>query len=823
MQDTYDGFIVHAYFDSNRTRTRLFFIGRLKGGETFAVVEDRERPGFYLRNSDRDRALGCLEKTGVRQSECGCSTIDGERCIRLSWDKVLQCRQGAQLLLDSEIRTYEADVKFPDHFLMSRNIHGSLTIRGPCREGRKVERVFINPEIRPSSWQPSLSILSVDIETDAACKEIYSIGLAFRCPWSGKEKQEVLFAGPIDTDENILGFADEKSMLKVFCDRVVDWDPDIITGWNVIDFDFRIIAERIGHFGLPFQIGRSDKPAAFLPGEKGRYHTIILPGRQVLDAVRMVRAAPERFSDYSLETVAISVLGRGKLLEKKKDESKLEALGRLYREDPVSLCRYCMEDARLVIDILDKTGLMELTIRRCMLIGISLDRAWTSIAAFDHIYIEAMHRRGKAAPTLGVDTLPVTSAPGGAILGPQTGLYDNVWVFDFKSLYPSIIRTFNIDPLSFVLPRDVSGMPEEEREHLIRAPNGACFRREAAILPELLERFFKSRDQARKKGDDIASYVFKIIMNSFYGVLGAAGSRFASGFLAGSITSLGQHLLHWCEKLLTDMGYRVLYGDTDSLFVLSGKPPDTSKEELLGESGEICIRINAELKRYIEKSFELDSFLELEFEKIYYRFFLPPVRNLSASAGREGKAESRGRAKGYAGLLLPLSELAAASREQAASEGRYGWIEVKGMEAVRRDWTDLAQTFQIGLLELVFRRVKPDSIQRFIKQIIVDIFAGKLDERLVYRKALRKPIAAYTTSRPPHVRAAGMLKLEDQRGIIEYVWTRDGPQPAALLSAPIDYGHYVEKQVKPIAKSFEEVLGMDIERLFDRDEQMWLF
>jgi DNA polymerase-2 len=605
-------------------------------------------------------------------------------------------------------------------------------------------------------------------------------------------------------------------MLMGFCDRIAQWDPDIVTGWNVIDFDFEVIARRIKHHGLPFQLGRSDTPAAFLAGEKGRFHTMILPGRQVLDAVRLVRAAPERFSDYSLETVARTLLGRGKILDFEENESRPEIITRLYNQDPVSLCSYCMEDARLVIEILEKTGLVDLTLQRCLLIGISLDRAWTSIHSFEYLYIESLHRRGLTAPSPGVDPLPGTGrAPGGAILGPRAGLYDNVWVFDFKSLYPSIIRTFNIDPLSFVAPLEVEKLEKEERDLLIKAPNGAFFTRRPAILPEILERFFESRDEAKKRGDEVASYVYKIIMNSFYGVLGARRSRFASSLIAGAITSFGHHMLHWCEDYFARKGYEVLYGDTDSLFVLSGLPQETPEEEHAEKSRELCSLINKDLDSYITESYNVKSFLDLEFEKVYYRFFLPPVRGASVN----DESGARGRAKGYAGLLVPAGKLSGFE----PPEGREGRIEVVGMEAVRRDWTELARGFQVGLLELVFRGADPDLIKEYISKVVAELYGKKLDKRLVYVKALRKPIKDYTRSKPPHVKAAEMLAPEKQRGLIRYLWTTDGPKPEGRLTGLIDYGHYVEKQLKPIADSFADVLQTDLAQLFGGEEQLELF
>jgi DNA polymerase-2 len=835
--ETFEGFIVHAYPGKGKENTRIYLVGRLRDGKTFAIVEERERPGFYLRRSDLESVKEYIHKTGGIWDESNLHTMDGEPCIRLSWNSIQQSQRAVKELGERGIRTYEGDIRFTDQFLMNHRIHGSVKIKGAYLNGRRVDKIFINPEIEPSSWYPSLSILSIDIETDPEGKMIYTIGMAFSNPTLGSEIREVHLAYPVERPlwqsgndkgsrashsktptlfqgtEWITVYPDERSMLEGFCRRVCELDPDIITGWNVIDFDFRVITERMNNYKLPMIIGRSDDPASFIRGDRGRSDTVFIPGRQVLDAVRIVRAAPERFSDYHLETVAKVVLGRQKALEIEEDENKPGAISRLYKEDPVSICKYCMDDAEMVLEILLKTGLLELTLRRCLLIGITLDRAWTSIPAFEHIYIEALHQRGFVAPTIGVDPFPTIRAEGGAILEPKTGLYDNVLVFDFKSLYPSIIRTFNIDPISFVHPEKLKDMSEADKASLIRAPNGAFFRREAAILPELLERFFENRALAKQRGDEIASFVYKIIMNTFYGVLGADGCRFASGYLSGAITSFGHHILHWCEQYIGGLGLQVIYGDTDSLFVLSGLPQKTPVEELAEKSKLLCNRINTELREYIDGTYNVSCFLELEFVKVYYRFFIPPVRS-STKAGGE---KSRGRAKGYAGLLIPVHELDGSARDSSEI------IEVVGMEAVRRDWTDLARMFQVGLLELLFRGESEAAFQLYIDDIVKRLYSGELDDKLIYRKALRKPIAEYTRTTPPHVKAASKLSSDQQRGLIHYIWTVEGPQPAGKLTARIDYEHYLEKQLKPIVQSFAGVTGINIDHLFKDGGQLKIF
>jgi len=647
---------------------------------------------------------------------------------------------------------------------------------------------------------------------------ILAVGLILACPWEERYREQVLLLHG-DGDEleaaevDIRTFGREGDLLAALRRRVLEWDPDIVTGWNVVDFDLRVIAARFAVHDLPLILGRARVPDVFLDQTRALGSRMIIHGRQVLDGVRLVRAGPVHFPDYSLDTVAYEVLGYGKSLSQAEQENKLASLRRLYREEPARFCAYCAQDARLVLEILEKTGLLELTLRRCRLTGVSLERAWTSIAAFEYLYIEALHERGVVAPSPGVDSLPLEATPGGAILPPQPGLYDNVFVFDFRSLYPSIIMTFNIDPLSLVRLADRSALDASEEARMIRAPNGALFRREPAILPRLLDRFFQGRVEAKARGDAVASYVYKIIMNSFYGVLGASGCRFAGSELAGAITSFGHSILSWCHSTFAEEGYRVLYGDTDSLFVLSSHPADTPPGELYRTGRELCLRMNERLEEHLSSTVQVESRLVLELEKIYARFFLPRIRG----GGRAGVADRspRGRAKGHAGL--PLEE---GGRVVPPAELP---LEIVGMEAVRRDWTGLARQLQIRLLRMIFERTPREQVQSYIRGLVEELYPGALDESLVYVKALRKPVSEYRHSLPPHVRAAAQLDRSAQRGLIHYVWTKDGPQPADRWSSAPDYDHYLEKQLRPIASVFADALDLDIDRMLSADQQQWLF
>ncbi|HUV06838.1 MAG TPA: DNA polymerase domain-containing protein, partial [Spirochaetia bacterium] len=242
-------------------------------------------------------------------------------------------------------------------------------------------------------------------------------------------------------------------------------------------------------------------------------------------------------------------------------------------------------------------------------------------------------------------------------------------------------------------------------------------------------------------------------------------------------------------------------------------------ERIYRQGREICNQINAELRAYIRETYNVESKLELELEKLYTRFFLPSVRGAAKADNSGAAGPARGRAKGYAGLVLLPGETPRGGGLNM--EGLN--LEIVGMEAIRRDWTLLAREFQIKMLEMVFLKNSLETIQAHINHTIQELRAGHLDRKLVYVKALRKPAEEYTKTQPPHVKAAAQLEREQRHGLISFLWTKAGPQPAGRITAPIDYDHYVEKQLKPIASAFTEVLTTDVEHLINGNRQLWLF
>ncbi|MDR0629545.1 MAG: DNA polymerase II [Treponema sp.] len=802
------GFIVHAYGDLRRDR--LYFIGRLEDGRSFAVMESRWRPSVYVPQEVLTRQENLFSSLSYEKLPSKLEAFDGQAqgtYACLQFPRYRDRAQAVRILEQAGIPTPYGDMKFPDSFLAERYIKGPVEIRGASRPGQVVAAVFPNPVLSPldSPMNVPLTIASVDIETDTRDGSILAIGLAVTDTRFKEPSGFVRVRSPEKTrmtssEGRVLFHPDERSMLRAFMEDIRRVDPDVLTGWNFLDFDFKCLWDRCAWHRIPFTLGRSlDLEGVYLSGEGRSSAAALVPGRQVLDALRIVRSGPKvsgvHFTDYTLETVSQVVLGEGKLVSA-AGTGKIAALAHLYSHDPVRFGAYCYQDAVLVLRILGQTGLFRLTVERSCLTGVSLDKAWTSVVSFERIYGMELLKRGIAPPQPAPE-ITVSGATGGTLLEPRPGFFSNVAVFDFRSLYPSIIRTFNIDPLSYA--RAKAAAPASG---LIKAPNGAVFSSLPGLLPGLIEEYFAARKAALDRGDENAAYVYKILMNSFYGVLGTKACRYGRTELAGAITSFARKWLLFSRDWFTGQGFRVLYGDTDSLFVETRLGDGAAYQDFFVLCQGLAAELNALLAGRIDHEYHRASFMELRFEKAYRRFMIPPLRAFSESAGR-------GRAKGYGGYLLDASGTLS--------------VEVKGMEAVRSDATPLARRLQMELLEMVFAGGREAELSEKVQETIGQLRRGELDEALIYRKRLSRPPETYTSSTPPQVKAARLLGWKGRRGTVAFVWTLKGPEPALLPHAPFDYDHYINAQVLPVARSIAAAALWDQDILFKGDPQMELF
>jgi DNA polymerase-2 len=782
----YQGLILQPTYRVRNRRPVVQLYGRLLEGPAFLVEDDRFRPYFFVRGSEAHRATG---EPDVEVHATNLRNLEGESVSKVVVTVPSAVPPLRERLDRAGAGSCEADIRFPYRYLIDREIRGAVVIEGEPRR-REGLLVFRNPELSPGEARPKLGVLSLDLETTLDASAIFSAALVHTAPDGSRvEEVHVVHERRID-DPHARIHSSESHLLVAVSRRIRELDPDLIVGWNVVDFDLEVFTRRCEHLGLPpreCRLGRVEGAVGFQQ-DRGftRQSRADVPGRMVLDGIALVRDAM-RLPDYRLETVARHVLGRGKKIDHEAPDAG-EEIQRLYREEPEALVAYNLEDARLVVEILEREGLLDLTLERSLLSGMQLDRVGASIASFDLLYLAELRRRGVVAPS--VDSSRKTEPiKGGALLDAVPGVTPNVAVFDFKSLYPSLVRTFNLDPLALALANGANA------EDCIEAPNGALFSREPAILPTIIERFMARRDDARARGARHADQAIKIMMNAMFGVFAAPACRFFDPRVANAITGFGQQTLAWTSHAFEEAGLRVVYGDTDSVFVqlddeLDDANPDR-RQARLARAAELRRRVEARVGDRIRDVYGVEPRLTLELEKLYDRLFLPRVR------GGGGASKKR-----YAGW----------------AEGQ---LEIVGLESVRRDWPAVAGRLQEGMLRRIFTEDSHAEVMPFVKQVTDDLLEGKLDDELIYVKRIRKrSLDSYTASTPPHVQAA--RKLLDTGGtvgpIVRYVIARSGPEPVPPgrpLPADIDRRHYVERVLRPVADaillevghSFDEAMG----------------
>lgn len=763
------GFLLTRSWRDTPTGITLVFWVSGEHGPIKIIIENQKAVCFILQKNKINLSNN-IERKSLKLKSLNHDVVDG-----LYFNAQRDLNQLREHLSYDKTQLYESEIKPPERYLMERFITASLEISGSAIQ-RDGYLEFKNPVIKPIDFQPDLSWVSLDIETEDLRGKLYSIAVT-------TNKQEQVFmvkSKPSDVTppENITWCESEVDALQSFFAWLKEHDPDVIIGWNVVAFDLDFLQWKCKKLGIIFDMGRGksgDQNAVILaPQQSGHMHISRIPGRVVLDGITSLRGAFWSFESFALDYVAEHLLGRKKLISSDGANDKLAEIRRQYREDPIALAEYNLEDCRLVADIFKKTDMLNFSIQRAKMTGLAIDRQGGSAAAFDNLYLPKLHREGYVAPDIGSQQNK-QSSPGGYVMDSQPGLYDNVLVLDFKSLYPSIIRTFKIDPLGLAV--------HTELDDSIPGFLDAEFSRDRHILPKIVTQLWQDRDAAKKENDQPLSQAIKIIMNSFYGVLGSSGCRFFNPQLASSITKRGHEIIQTTQIFIEEQGYSVIYGDTDSVFVLLGE--NHSEEECQTKGKQLQNQLNSWWMKHLKDEFEIESNLEIEFETHYLRFLMPTIR------GAE-----KGSKKRYAGMINKKGE---------------NEMVFKGLETVRTDWTPLAREFQKELYGRIFNNL---PFEQFLKDTHDALLNGQLNDKLTYTKRLRRPLESYTSMQPPQVKAARKMKNPGRK--IQYVITLNGPEPIENITSIANYQHYVDKQLAPVADSILHFLGTSYEKITAR-------
>jgi DNA polymerase I len=632
-------------------------------------------------------------------------------------------------------------------------------------------RYLIDNNVYPMSGEEDLTILACDIETytethpNSTRDPIIMISLAT------KEKSVVLTYKDSEKDF-VQSVENEKEMIIQFFELIKKIDPHIIVTYNGDNFDFPYILDRV-------RVLKIDLPLEFRILGRGATKKVRIPGFAHIDLYPISRKLLT-LNSYTLESVYEELTGekkakiKGELISTYWDEggSKLD-----------SLLDYSREDAEATMKISEKFLPLQYALSR--IVGqtpFDVSRASTS-AMVDWLLLREAHKKGEIAsnPPGGKEYRKRTSQSyeGAYVLEPEKGIHENLVQLDFRSLYPSIIITHNIDPLTLGCDCCDNTSP---------AGYTFCLNRKG-FIPEILKTLLRERAKVKEKmknKDDKMLYfqqwALKILANSFYGYMGYPRARWYSLECAESTTAWGRMYLKQIIEMAQKEDLAIIYGDTDSVFI---KMKDTNVGKVLT------------FLETVNRS--LPETMELEFEGFYPR-----------------------------GLFVTKKKYALIDKHE-------NFI-TKGLEIVRRDWADIAKKTQQKVLEIILKEGDPEKAAEVVRAVTQQLKNREVDlQDLIIYTRLTMPLSQYKAV-TPHVHIAKRMRergedvgvgstiayivkegkgLVRDRAVLYREFIRKG------LSYDADY--YIENQVLPAVMRIMAAFTYSQEGLvYQKTEQMSL-
>ena len=815
MQHEISGFLISRQWRDTDTGLLLRFWLHTDSGPL--LIEQNAQEGiFFIEQKSLKAAHNLGKSLYVHTRPLKLKSFKQQTVTGFYFSSQRKLYKAAKSLKIANIEALESDIRTVDRYLMERFITGAMTVNYQHINSIDNFHHIENAKLKPCKFNPDFRVISFDIETDYLNNTLLSIAV-----YNEQTKLIFLLGNPSKLPNNTQCYEDERSLIYAFISWIQSYDPDLLIGWNCINFDLRFLENACIRLGLKFSLGRNNELIEWRSSSNSasasrsnEHYFVLVPGRAVLDGIDTLKSATYNFESFALDNVAHTVLGKRKLIE--KTANKADEILRLYHEDTRAFVKYNLEDCILVWDIFKQTKLIEFATERARLTGLPLDKVGGSVAAFENQYLPRLHRQGYVAPNLPINPQGVGS-PGGYVMESKPGFYSNILVLDFKSLYPSIIRSFKVDPYGLAEGDYLCKVEENteiyDKSLFSQGKHGAYFKKSESILPTLIENLWQARDLAKANNNQAMSQAIKIIMNSFYGVMGTPGCRFFDARLPSSITLRGHEIMLRTRELIENEGFDVIYGDTDSIFVWIKQDITLKEADIIGKK--LAKSITQWWKVFLSQEHQLQSALELEYETHFTRFLMPTIRG-----------SQQGSKKRYAGLVC--QEGFSFEKTEYTDNANKFKLVFKGLEAVRTDWTQMAREFQKELYHRIFMNLE---YKPYILQQIEALKSGLYDDKLVYRKRLRQKLSDYQRNIPPHVQAArkadifliqqGKKSRYQNGGWIEYYYTLNGPEPKENLVSPLDYGLYIERQIEPIvdgivtffATSFNEITSKQMNLL----------
>jgi len=688
------------------------------------------------------------------------------------------------------LEEYEYTISFYQRYLIDKQIKPMAWIEVEGEEIKsemQVEKTIEASEVKPieDESETSFKVLAFDIEVAEEKNEERVIMISLV---DNKGFKKVLTTWKREEAPNYIEFfPSEAGMLKKFVEIIREKNPDLIITFNGDGFDFLKLRGRAERLRVPLTLGRDRSKIKLV--RRGRISSTRIVGRvhiDLFDFIDHILSPSLKTEVLTLDAVAEELLGL------KKIEMKWKDIKECWREKKglERLAEYCLWDSELTLKLSEQllpqifaisrlTGLIPFD--ACRYTYSQLDEAYLMRRAFQQGILipnnpkqeEIAKRRMKPSYT------------GGFVLEPKKGIHSDILVFDFRSLYPTIIVSHNISP-------DTLDCGHEECKKKNKVPDlnhHFCLKRKG-FIPRNLEGVIKQRTEIKKKMKSLPrdsleymklnnmQYALKIIANSLYGYMGFVGARWYCYSCAACTAAFGRFYIRKIIEIAKENKFEIIYGDTDSLFLRW--PIEMKREDLIKEAEKFVDKVNN----------ELPGIIELEFRGFYEGGIFVTV-----------KGAKRGAKKRYA-LIDP--------------EGN---LEIRGFETVRRDWCELAKKIQHEVLRIILQEKNPDKAVKLVRDTIKRIREGKatIDELTIYTQ-LVKPLHAYEQI-GPHVRVARKLRDKGrpvgEGMIIEYVITKgsgsisDRAMPVEdVKEGEYDPDYYINHQILPAAMRVLQAIGI---------------
>lgn len=796
-------------------RPVIRILGKDQEGQVVCGFYEGFLPYFYV-EGDVEKCLAdnpLVLKIEKVQRKSAIGWQDSKEMWKITISHPAKTPELRELLKSKGLMVYEADILFKYRFLADFGLNGFGWVKIEKSNGVSTTTVFADKKVQITKIKPiereqdvTLKIMAVDIECvpiqqgfipEASKDPVVIISLVFNTDYKGK-KSIILSTR---NGEGVAGFETEKEMLEEFVNILKDYDPDIITGYNVNNYDLPYMLERMKRNNIRPVLGRCNDKLANAMKLTTRFK-INIYGRIVVDSFEIVK------KDYSLKRYDLNTVAGALLKQKKEDvkHSEIEKFWKGNQESFIKLVNYSRKDAKLALSLVEELNLLDKYIALSKVSGVLLQDTLNGgeTTRIEHYVLKEFNKKGYVLPNK-PDPVEMKNRikmqeghlMGGFVIEPDKGVHSSVIVLDFTSMYPSIIRTFNICTTTLV--------KEKRPEETIKAMSGAEFitkEVQPGIIPEILENLMNARKSVKrrlKEGGDKTLYAkqwaLKIMANAFYGHIGYHRSKIYSLDVANAITSYGRYIIQRTRKNIeSKYGYRVVYGDTDSVMV---KVPETDIEKIA--------EIGQHVSSYITK--QLPGIMELEFDKIFKKF-LPLTK------------------KRYVALWL--------------ASGKEGWeegTEMKGVETVRRDWCELVSDTMRDVVEIILKKDDKKEAINYFRGIANSLMKGEIPiQKLVITKTITKQPKSYAGIQP-HVELAKKIQIRSPReapGVgdrIGYViikgtglLSKRAEDPIYVIEKglQVDSRYYIENQLLPPIERIFKAIEVKKSELVGNGRQMGL-